>query len=70
MGLADNRKKRVKRYMEWVKGIIPEGEWELIRQSLKIGQLTGIARFVEEIEYKIERLVESRGQGRPRKTNK
>jgi len=70
MGLADNRKKRAKRYMEWVKGLIPEGEWELIRQSLQRGQLTGSARFVEEIEQKIERRVEFRGPGRPRKSYK
>ena len=70
LGLADNRKKRAKRYMEWVKGLIPEGEWELIRQSLQRGQLTGSARFVEEIEQKIERRVEFRGQGRPRKSKK
>jgi putative transposase len=70
MGLADNRQKRAKRYMKWVKGIIPEGEWELIRLSLQRGQLTGSARFVEEIEQKIKRRVEFRGQGRPRKSNK
>ena len=68
MGLADNRKKRAKRYMEWVKGLIPEGEWELIRQSLQRCQLTGSVRFVEEIEHKIERRVEFRGQGRSRKS--
>jgi putative transposase len=70
MRLADNRKERAKRYMEWVKGIIPEGEWELIRQSLQRGQLTGSAQFVEEIAQKIERRVEFRGQGRPRKSDK
>jgi putative transposase len=69
-GLADSPKKRAKRYMEWVKGMIPEGEWELIRQSLQRGQLTGSERFVEEIEHKIEKRVEFRGQGRPRKSNK
>ena len=70
MGLAGNQNKRAERYAEWVKGTIPEGEWELIRQSLQRGQLTGSSRFVEEIEHKIERRVEFRGQGRPRKTKK
>ena len=46
---------------------IPEGEWELIRQSLERGQLTGGKRFVDEIEEKIERRVEFRGQGSPKK---
>jgi len=70
MGLAGNQKKRAERYAEWVKRTIPEGEWELIRQSLQRGQLTGSSRFVEEIEHKIEKRVEFRGQGRPRKTKK
>jgi putative transposase len=47
-----------------------EGEWELIRQSLQRGQLTGGKRFVDEIEAKIERRVEFRGQGRPKKVDK
>jgi putative transposase len=67
MGLAGNQKKRAERYAEWGKETIPEGEWELIRQSLQRGQLTGSARFVEEIEHKIEKRVEFRGLGRPRK---
>jgi putative transposase len=70
MGLADNRKKRAKRYVGWVKGIIPEEGWEPIRQLLQRVQLTGSGRFVEEIEYKIERRVEFRGKGRPRKSHK
>ena len=70
LGLAGNQKKRSERYVEWVKGTVPEGEWELIRQSLQRGQLTGSTRFVEEIEHKIEKRVEFRGQGRPRKTIK
>ena len=70
MGLAGNQKKRAERYREWVNGTILEGEWELIRQSLQRGQLTGSAQFVEEIENKIKKRVEFRGQGRPRKTVK
>jgi hypothetical protein len=71
MGLADNRKKHSKRYMEWVKGIILDGEWELIRQPLLSGQLTGSARFVEEIDHKIERGWSSDGrEGRGNPINK
>ena len=36
----------------------------------KRGQLTGSLRFVDEIEKKIERRVEFRGPGRPRKVEK
>jgi len=42
----------------------------LIRQSLQRGQLTGSSRFVDEIEKKIARRVEFRGQGRPSKAGK
>jgi putative transposase len=70
MGLAGNQKKRAERYMEWVNETILEGEWDLIRQSLQRGQLTGSAQFVEEIEKKIKKRIEFRGQGRPRKTLK
>ena len=70
MGLAENEKDRSEIYAAWVKGTIPEGEWSLIRQSLQRGQLTGSSRFVDEIEKKIARRVEFRGQGRPSKTNK
>jgi putative transposase len=70
MGLAGNKKARAEKYMGWVKGTILEGELELIRQSLQRGQLTGSARFVEEIEQKTKKRVEFRGQGRPRKTIK
>jgi len=70
MGRADSQKKREERYAEWVKRTTPEGEWELIRQSLQRGQLTGSERFVDEIEEKIERRVEFRGHGRPRRGGK
>jgi len=70
MGLADNEKGRVENYVAWVNGTIPEGELSLIRQSLQRGQLTGGSRFVDEIERKIARRVEFRGQGRPSKAKK
>jgi putative transposase len=70
MGLAGTQKKRWERYADWVKGTIPQGQLELIRQSLQRGQLTGSERFVDEIEEKIKRRVAFRGQGRPGKTLK
>ena len=70
MGLAGTGKKRAEKYQEWLEGTIPDGEWDLIRQSLQRGQLTGSKRFVDEIEGKIEKRVEFRGQGRPRKSLK
>lgn len=70
MGLAHTKKKRADKYAEWIKDSIPEGELLLIRQSLQRGQLTGSARFVDEVEEKIKRRVEFRGQGRPGKSLK
>lgn len=56
---------RSRKYEEWVKGDIQEEELGLIRKSIQRGQLTGSSRFVDEIELKTSRRVESRGQGRP-----
>ncbi|MCP4116861.1 MAG: transposase [Desulfobacteraceae bacterium] len=67
MELADSRKDREKQYEQWVKGAIPQGEWELIRQSLQRGQLTGSRMFINQIEEKLNRRVEFRGPGRPKK---
>ncbi len=46
------------------------GEWELIRQAVQRGQLTGSNQFVEEVFKKTARRVELRGQGRPKKKKK
>jgi putative transposase len=70
LGLAGSEKKRAESYAAWVKETIAAEEWELIRKSLQRGQLTGSPRFVDEIEKKIERRVEFRGPGRPRKVEK
>jgi putative transposase len=66
-GLAGSPEKRAARCAAWVKGATSEEEWPLIRQSLQRGQLTGGAHFVDEIARKVERRVEFRGQGRPKK---
>lgn len=70
LGLAYSEEKRAESYAAWVKETIAAEEWELIRKSLQRGQLTGSPRFVDEIEKKIERRVEFRGPGRPRKVEK
>jgi len=58
------------KYKEWIKETILEGEWDLIRQAVQGGQLTGSNQFVEEVFKKISRRVEFRGQGRPKKKGK
>jgi len=46
---------------------IPEGEWELIRDSVTRCQLTGDSRFVDEVEKILGRRLEHRRPGRPKK---
>jgi putative transposase len=58
---------RAMRYRESVRSAIPAGEWELVREALQRGQLTGIKRFSDEVEAIIGRRIENRKQGRPRK---
>lgn len=64
-GASDSE--RATRYTEFVRSAIPEGEWEVIREALQRGQLTGTKRFADEVEAIIGRRVENRKQGRPRK---
>ena len=66
-GLGKDVEERRDRYRTWVKETIPEGEWELFRQAVQRGQLTGSARFAKEIAVKVGRRLEQRGRGRPRK---
>jgi putative transposase len=54
------------RYMEFMRQAAPSSEVDLIRAALQRGQLTGSARFVDEIEKIQGQRVELRGQGRPR----
>src|SRR3989304_6129145 len=61
--LGRTDKEREERYEKFVKGSIPQGEWELIREVVQRGQLTGSNRFIEEVAKKIGRRIERRGQG-------
>jgi len=65
-GLGELEAERAKRYREFVRSGIPAGEWDLIREALQRGQLTGNARFADEIEAIIGRRIENRKQDRPR----
>jgi putative transposase len=56
------------RYQKFLEEAIPSGEWELIRESVKRGQLTGNTRFSEAVEQIIGRRIERRGPGRPLKS--
>jgi len=67
LALADSPDQRAERYAAWVMETTPAEELEQICLALQRGQLTGSMRFVDEIAEKIERRVEFRGPGRPRR---
>lgn len=66
MGLGNTNKEREKRFIESVKESIPKSEWDIIRQAVQRGQLTGSSSFIGEVEQKVGRRVEFRRQGRPK----
>jgi putative transposase len=66
LGLGKTNKERERQYIESVKESIPKSEWDIIRQAVQRGQLTGTSRFIEEVEEKIGRRVEFWRQGRPK----
>jgi putative transposase len=51
-------------YLRFVRETVPDGEWELIRGSVKRSQLTGDDRFVTEVEQILGKRIEHRKQGR------
>jgi putative transposase len=44
-GLGNCNEERAMRYREFVQSAIPADEWELIREALQRGQLTGTSDF-------------------------
>lgn len=70
LALAVDEDVRHLRYRAFIEGAIPEPEVRLIRSALQRGQLTGCREFVQEVEQRLGRRIESRGRGRPHKTNK
>jgi putative transposase len=65
LALGDNDTERRARYRKFLQTAIPDGEWNLIREAVQRGQLTGTDRFTEEVAAITGRRVERRGQGRP-----
>ena len=53
-------------YGKFVRGAIPEREWEFIRTSVNRGQATGGSRLVKKIQAVTGIRIERRGPGRPR----
>ena len=61
---------RAARYRDFVLSALPAGEWDLIRDAIQRGQLTGQSRFIDEVEAIVGRRIEHRKQGRPSKGSK
>ena len=70
LGLATTPQKRRKTYRDFVLATIADAEIEQIRSAIQRGQLTGTEKFVEEIEIKLGKRIESRGPGRPKNSDK
>lgn len=67
LALGAHETARRQRYRDFLRSTIPGGEWELIRDAVQRGQLTGTDRFTDEVAGILGRRVERRGQGRPAK---
>lgn len=65
LSLGPTESARQSKYAQFVQEAIPAGEWDLIREALQRGQLTGSNRFVDEVERIIGRRMQRRGPGRP-----
>ena len=63
LSLGETHEQRCERCRAFVRAAIPEGEWDLIRQAVQRGQLTGDDRFVDEIEKITGRRIEFRKPG-------
>jgi putative transposase len=70
LGLGRSAAKRQKRYRQWIEKAVSDEESELIRQAARRNQLTGGGRFIDEIEKKLGKRIETRGRGRPLKEEK
>ena len=70
LGLGDIPQERAGKYEEFLAGTITAKERTILLGAVQRGQLTGGNAFVDEIERKLARRVELRGQGRPKKAGK
>ena len=70
LALGTSESERRHGYREFLQAAIPSGEWQLIREAVQRGQLTGTERFTEEVAAILGRRVERRGRGRPAKSDR
>ena len=70
LSLAATVEGRRRRYAGFLQESISPEEKKVISEAVRRGQLTGTPRFVDELEQRLERRIELRGPGRPRKSRK
>ena len=70
LALGVDASQRWSRYRKFLETSASGQELERIRLAFQRGQLTGGGCFVDEIEKKLNRRIELRGQGRPKKVEK
>lgn len=70
LGLGGTEEARRQKYLAYLREAISDQEKEVILAAVQRGQLTGGSGFIGEIENRLNRRVELRGQGRPRKCGK
>ena len=70
LALGETETERRQKYAAFLKEPISDQEKAIILGAVRRGQLTGGSGFVEEVEVRLRRRVELRGQGRPRKDGK
>ena len=70
LDMAATEAERRQKYAAFLNEPISDQEKKVILGAVQRGQLTGGTGFVEEIELRLHRRVELRGQGRPRKGEK
>jgi REP-associated tyrosine transposase len=70
LALGSSAAYRCRSYREFLRETISDQERETIRRAVQRGQLTGGPSFINEIEARLSRRIELRGQGRPRKSEK
>jgi putative transposase len=70
LAMGDTPEERRQRYRGFLAETVSDLEREIIQRAVKRGQLTGGSSFIDEVEAKLKRRIELRGQGRPRKPRK
>ena len=70
LGLAETDEERRRKYRKFLSETVSTQERETILRATQRGQLTGGESFVDEVEKRLGKRIELRGQGRPRKAAK